>query len=139
MISYQLPSRQMLDAHLAEGSDDRAFRSTLDNEFSRLEADHKAALSAKDAAHEKEMEALRKEIATLKGHVASELVLLQKQRSQDPKFDERTATDYFVGLSAERLLTESAYIKASTKQYAPAIQAPRPGALYADAPGMAIQ
>lgn len=139
LIHYQMPSSQMLEVHLAEGTEDHKFTTALRNEFARLDSDHKQALSAVQQKHEEQVKALEAEIKKLKGHIASELVLEAKREAGNERFDERAEMDYHMGESADRLIHAANRLKASVRKFAPSLAPPRPGALYADAPGVAVE
>lgn len=139
LIQYQMPSRAMISLHVPENGDHRDVIGPLETEFSRLANDQKTEISKIQDAHKTELDALNAEIKALKGQIASELVLDAKRQAGTDKFDERAEMDYYMDLTAERLIRAANRLKASAPKYAPSLVAPRPGALYADAPGVSVE
>lgn len=137
LIRYQMPSRQMLTVTLPEGADERDVLGALDGEFSRLAADHKSAIEAKERQHDEATKALQAEVDALKGALAGQLVTLRKQRSADDDFNEKEETAYYMGLSASRLIAELAHERKNERAYTPSTRPAAFGVAGYAAPGVA--
>lgn len=119
VIRYQLPSRRFVNLAVAEGANDNEVIAALDTEFSRMESDQKAELSAQEAKHQEATKALQAEIETLKGALAGELVKLRKQRAEGEDFNEKEEAAYYMGLTASRLIVELRHEREREVKYTP--------------------
>jgi hypothetical protein len=139
LLNFRLPSGQSIMLKTADENDDQQTMTALENEFTRMKSDAAQALNAQAEQHKQETATLSKEIETLKSSIASRTVLLRKQASQDPKFDERSETEYYMGLPADRLLKEAKHIEDSHGGYSASLRAPSGNGIFDDGAGMFIE